>query len=75
MTILLLGASGFLGGPVLRKLIERNLPVRLLGRSSRDWRDNSVRDLRQQGIEVILSDIVGTKIWTGRYGAVVASLT
>ena len=54
--ILLLGATGFLGGQVLRGLLERRLPVRVFTRGASDWKNASISDLRRRGVEVVIAD-------------------
>ena len=54
--ILLLGATGLLGGQVLRGLLERKLPVRVFTRGASDWKNASIQDLRRRGVEVIIAD-------------------
>jgi NADH dehydrogenase len=60
--ILLIGATGFLGRHVLKRLQDRKVPMRVLARGSGDWQDQSVRvkQFRQRGIEVTLCDIKST---------------
>src|SRR5277367_3562973 len=55
--ILLLGATGSLGGPVLRCLLERKLPVRCLTRGASDWKNTSIADLKRRGVDLMLADV------------------
>lgn len=54
--ILLLGATGLLGGQVLRGLLERRYPVRVFTRGASDWKNASISDLRRRGVEVVIAD-------------------
>ena len=54
--ILLLGATGLLGGELLRALLHKQEPVRVFSRGSRDWKEATISDLRRRGVEVILAD-------------------
>ena len=56
--ILLTGATGLLGGQVLRALLERNIEVRAYTRGSSNWKDASISDLRRRGVEITLADIL-----------------
>ena len=42
---------------MLRGLLERKLEVRGFTRGSSDWKSASVSDLRQRGVEIVLSDV------------------
>jgi len=54
--MLVLGATGFLGGHVIRRLRDDSYPIRLFTRGSRDWRHSSVQDLHQKGAEFVIAD-------------------
>jgi NADH dehydrogenase len=54
--MLVLGATGFLGGHVLRRFRQDRYPVKLFTRGSRDWRDSSVTDLHQKGVDFVIAD-------------------
>jgi uncharacterized protein YbjT (DUF2867 family) len=56
--ILLLGATGLLGGQVLRALLERNIEVRAYTRGSSNWKDASISDLRRRGVDITLADVL-----------------
>lgn len=55
--ILVLGATGLLGGKVLRLMVDRQMPVRALMSGSRDWKDSSISDLRRRGVEFVIGNI------------------
>jgi uncharacterized protein YbjT (DUF2867 family) len=55
--ILLLGATGLLGGQVLRRLIDRKYPTKLFIRGSSDWKDASIQNLRHRGVEMSIADV------------------
>lgn len=54
-TILIAGATGNLGGRIVRELIRRGATVRALVRANSD--DNKVAQLKQQGVEIIEADL------------------
>ncbi len=55
--ILLLGATGLLGGQVLRRLLDRKYPTKLFIRGSSDWKDASIQNLRHRGVEMTIADV------------------
>lgn len=55
--ILLLGATGLLGGQVLRRMVDRSYPTRLLVRGSSDWKDASMQNLKQRGVDMSIADL------------------
>jgi len=59
--ILLSGSSGLLGGQVLRKLLEKKYPTRLLLRGSSDWKDASMTDLKRRDVEIGIADVTDIK--------------
>lgn len=59
--ILLLGATGLLGGQVLRKALEKKYPLRLCMRGSSDWKDASITDLKRRGVDMAIADVTDVK--------------
>ncbi len=55
--ILLLGATGLLGGQVLRRLVDKKYPTKLFIRGSSDWKDASIGNLRHKGVEISVADV------------------
>ncbi len=56
--ILVLGATGLLGGAVMRSLLEREIVARSYTRGSSNWKDTSVAELRRCGVEIVLADVL-----------------
>ncbi len=54
-TVLVAGATGFLGGEICRQLIEKNKKVKGLVRASSDA--NKVAQLKELGIEIVVGDL------------------
>lgn len=55
--ILLLGATGMLGGQVLRRMVDRKYPTRLFVRGSSDWKDAKMQNLKSRGVEMSIADV------------------
>jgi NADH dehydrogenase len=55
--ILLLGATGLLGGQVLRRLVDKKYPTKLFIRGSSDWKDASIQNLRHRGVDISVADV------------------
>jgi len=55
--ILLLGATGLLGGQVLRRMIDKKYPTKLFVRGSSDWKDASIQNLRHRGVDLSIADV------------------
>ena len=55
-TVLVAGATGFLGGEICRQLIGKNKNVKALVRATSDA--NKVAQLKELGIQIILSFII-----------------
>lgn len=55
--ILVLGATGFLGSFVVRRMIIDGYNVRILTRGSENWQDSRVQEFRGKGIDVMIGDI------------------
>jgi NADH dehydrogenase len=55
--ILLLGATGLMGGSLLRQLTARKIPVRAFTRGSNDWKKTSVSQFKREGVELVIADV------------------
>src|SRR4029079_14064020 len=55
MTVLVVGATGFLGSEIARKVADRGLPLRALVRESSD--PARVEALRELGAEIVVGDL------------------
>lgn len=60
--LLVLGATGFLGSIVMKKLLAENYSIRIVTRGEGDWQDNSASRYRKQGIDVIIGDLATPRI-------------
>jgi NADH dehydrogenase len=56
--ILLLGATGCLGTQVLRRLLTKRLPVRIIARGQVDWQSPLADRFKAQGVEVRYADFL-----------------
>lgn len=55
--ILVLGATGFLGSFVVKRMILENYSVRVFSRGSENWQDSKVQEYRGKGVDVVIGDI------------------
>lgn len=55
--ILLFGATGLLGRQVLRRLVDKKYPTKLFVRGSSDWKDASIQNLRDRGVDMSIADV------------------
>jgi len=60
--LLVLGATGFLGSIVMKKLLAENYSLRIVTRGEGDWQDNSASKYRKLGIDVIIGDLSTPRI-------------
>lgn len=60
--LLVLGATGFLGSIVIKKLLAENYSIRIVSRGEGDWQNNSASKYRKLGIDVIIGDLSTPRI-------------
>ncbi len=60
--LLVLGATGFLGSIVIKKLLAENYSIRIVSRGEGDWQNNSALKYRKLGIDVIIGDLSTPRI-------------
>ncbi|MCW5821589.1 MAG: NAD(P)H-binding protein [Cyanobacteria bacterium TGS_CYA1] len=60
--LLVLGATGFLGSIVIKKLLAEKYSVRIVTRGEGDWQDNAASKYRKLGIDVIIGDLATPRI-------------
>lgn len=60
--ILILGANGFLGKFVMKRIFFEGYQARVLTGGSGDWQNNSINEFRTKGAEVIIGDIFDDQV-------------
>jgi uncharacterized protein YbjT (DUF2867 family) len=55
--LLVIGGTGFLGGKVVERLLQKEYPIRLLTRGAGDWKTSNLGQYRKRGIKVVVGPL------------------